>query len=694
MVNHGIFNREGSMLRNIRLAVLSAVFIAGSAAGLVVTERPAAVMMTDETGIRSGQSEKNGYPDPDSIMIVCTDIDYGSEANGPTSYAAQRHIAFGRDTYHVVWEWGLSRDNNVSHSYWESFGSIGYWTWPDYMNGWGIDCGRPSIVAGNDGRMIASWHQTNGSGYNIYTGYNDGDHWYPRAATDTTDTIAETFAALARSADGRIWLGYDEYNPGVGDYIRVRYSEDNGETWSDAEQVSPFPVAGGWVQCALAADPSNGDVWLAYHDSTGGPGDGGTDIVVHRYDSATETWGTRQILDEGYSGAQSCLPSIVVDTNHDVHVAFAVNQNPTLQGLYVYRHTGPFGPIKYVYGYEDDWSAPQLVTGGTPTDSTSGMPSLGIDPANNLYLVFTQIDSSDGNYFFNTFNSYMTTRTPAGDWSGRIDLSELGAISFADSFHCIYPHVTQEAPGAGPGVTWAQMIDHSPPSTMLFTRMECLPGQPGPSILHDPENLEFELAKRSEKTAVITIGNIGNRDLIFDLMNYEEWLTIGDYIGNVPPDSEEEVQITVRSHRLALGEHNDTIVVTSNDSLHPLIEIPVIMTVTVAGSVWIDCDPYIGRGEMLHFDYGITNLTQEAITFEIWLSVTMPDGEPAPIEPIAGPIPLTLGPGALVEGESELEVPMPAPPGGPYTLHIRAGIYPLIILKDGAEFTILPFMED
>jgi len=318
--------------------------------------------------------------------------------------------------------------------------------------------------------MVAAWHQNNGSGYDIYSGYNDGTGWNPQAITDTTDTSEDTFVASVRSSDGKIWLGYDANPSGGIEYFYTTYSDDNGETWSDVELVTPFPVLSGWAQCALAADPSNGDVWMAYHDTTGGVADNGMDIVVQRYDSATETWGERDILDEGYPEAHPCLPSIVIDSNHDAHIAYLINANPTLEGLMVYYYTGPVGPIKYIYGNEGNWSTPELVTGDSPTDTTAGMPSIGIDANDNLYLAFTQIDSSDGEFLFNTFNAYMTTKTPEGDWSDRIDLSELGAISPSDSFHCMYPHMTQEVPDIGPGITWAQMVNYAYPSGMYFKR--------------------------------------------------------------------------------------------------------------------------------------------------------------------------------------------------------------------------------
>lgn len=474
------------MHKKLLFTTILVLVVVGAAMGFVKTERPDLVRMNADKGSMSGQSGANGYPQSDSVMVVCNDIDYAGQANGPTAYAAQRHIAFGKDSYYIIWEWGDTRDNDVTESHWESFGPIGYWTFPVSMNGWGENCGRPSITAGSGDRMIAAWHQNNGDGYDIYAGYNDGTGWNPQAITDTTDTSEDTFVASVTGSDGKIWLGYDANPSGSVEYFYVTNSDDNGETWAEVEQVTPFAVLSGWAQCALAADPSNGDIWMAYHDTTGGVADNGMDVVVHRYDSASETWGDRMILDEGYPEAHPCLPSIVVDSNHDAHVTYIVNPNPTLEGLQVYYYTGPIGPLKYIHGHEGDWSTPELVTGGSPTDSTSGMPSLGIDANDNLYLAFTQIDSTDGEYLFNTFNSYMTTKTPTGDWSERLDLSRLGAISPSDSFHCMYAHITQVVPEVGPGITWGRMVNYEVPSAMCFNRpfesSEVYGGAPRPDI--------------------------------------------------------------------------------------------------------------------------------------------------------------------------------------------------------------------
>lgn len=413
----------------------------------------------------------NGFPETDSVHVVCVDIDYGGNSSCPTNYTTQRHVAFAENSYYVAWEWGESRDNHVTESHWESFGPIGYWTYPATIDtsDTGIDSGRISLLGRNDGSLCAVWHQLFGGEYDIWFGYPTGSGWFSTPVTPVGDGIECTFPNITETAEGDLWVGYEHETLNT---FFLSKSTDGGTTWGDMQQLLEYPVVDAWNYICLGSDPLNGDFWVSYVD-TATVGDMFTDLITHRYDSATETFGPRIIIEEGYFGANPFFPSICINSDHLAHIIFQSNiADFGSEGVLGYNYIGGAGPIKYVYGDEGGWSTPELVTGDSPTDTTTGPPQLGMDDYGNLAVTFSQIDSTDGAYFFNTFDTYACVRQASfGVWEERINVSNLGAISPSDSFHTMYPHITEHIPASGPGIFWSELINASPPARVCFARL-------------------------------------------------------------------------------------------------------------------------------------------------------------------------------------------------------------------------------
>ncbi len=465
----------------------------------------------DESAELGGAAD--GYPEPDSVYIICSDIDYGGDFSCPTNYPTQRHTTFADDTYYTAWEWGSSRDNHVTESHWESFGPIGYWTYPTVLDTSenGTDSGRVSLLGKRDGTLCAVWHQQNDGEYDVWFGYPTPSGWFSTPVTPLGDGVECTFPNMTETAGGDFWVGFEHET--LNTFFLSR-STDGGITWGEMEPLLDYPVVDAWNYICLASDPVNGDFWVTYVDTVS-TGDQFTDLMTNRYDSATETFGPRIVIDEGYLGANPFLPSACVGSDHLLNIVYQSNiADFGSEGILGYNFIGGAGPMKYVYGDESGWSTPELVTGAAPTDTMTGPPQLGIDDDDMMVAAFSQIDSSDGSYFFNTFDTYACMKTAGeGSWSERKNVSKLGAISPSDSFHTIYPHITERIPSAGPGIFWSELMNALPPARVCFSRLSGwsgvgseTPEQPGiisspvaaPNPFNPVTTISFDLAEREK----------------------------------------------------------------------------------------------------------------------------------------------------------------------------------------------------
>ena len=97
----------------------------------------------------------------------------------------------------------------------------------------------------------------------------------------------------------------------------------------------------------------------------------------------------------------------------------------------------------------------------------------------------------------------------------------------------------------------------------------------------------------------------------------------------------------------------------------------------------------VSPGEVLGFDYSITNRSLGMVECEAWLAALRPGGLPMPGGPVAGPVQIELDPDQTLSGTIGVEVPLYAPPAEGYTLVLRTGIYPEVWAEDTGIFNIV-----
>jgi hypothetical protein len=89
-----------------------------------------------------------------------------------------------------------------------------------------------------------------------------------------------------------------------------------------------------------------------------------------------------------------------------------------------------------------------------------------------------------------------------------------------------------------------------------------------------------------------------------------------------------------------------------------------------------DETPIVVPGGGLEFDVTLKNWGTQAHTFHAWLDGIFPDHTPVPINPLMGPVVVTLQPGQEVTRTVTLHVPGAAPPGDNYRLKVSVGRWP------------------
>ncbi len=486
---------------------------AGAALALVPTNP---VLVPGPTG--GNESHKVGdyfaVPPHDSLLVVQSGVDRGDAFSGPTDYPPQRHIAYipSEDTYMAAYEWNAANDFMVSARYWQEVAGFGFWSAEGTPSERGLqsDAGRPSLHAREGGLAIAYHGVAGASDFQVY--FNDFDFATQSWGTSlllADDLPSTNFPFLDRSSDGTWMVACD--NGAIGNPyndVIVLLSND-GLTWT--RSTVQTNAAMNWTLPTGAADPSNGDLYVAYHDDFDDDLD--ADVVIHRSSDGGVTWSAQQLVATGDPFGQAIVPSIVVGSDHEVHVIYQRNITGDFvagEGLMGFNEIGIAGAPWYVSGSfdgGDTWS------GGTPepmlpreglvaepdscdlhptlatvaTDTCTGMPQLGIyrgAARDVLYAAYNQPyvaeRQAEGTMICGPFQVWMQSMEVGdgfpGEWSERWMVSEIDWEQYAEGRSSIYVGITHEIPVAGPGLVWSEMNESAAPASVLFKRPIAAPG--------------------------------------------------------------------------------------------------------------------------------------------------------------------------------------------------------------------------
>ncbi len=135
--------------------------------------------------------------------------------------------------------------------------------------------------------------------------------------------------------------------------------------------------------------------------------------------------------------------------------------------------------------------------------------------------------------------------------------------------------------------------------TNTLLDMALLP-QLQPSIVVTPSVLQAALLAGESSTATLTVGNEGEADLEFTLVETPtvDWLAESPLSGTVAPSASVGIEVLFDAAGLAAGDYQTTLEVRSNDPLAPVVSVPVTLTVLcepvhAAAFVWTPLSPTV-----------------------------------------------------------------------------------------------------
>ncbi len=496
-----------------------------------------------------------GLPPLGDVQVVTGGIDRGGDFMAPTDYPQERHVVYSPfgATYGAFYEWNEAGDFMIGAQYWAGDAGWSAASIPSEL-GVQIDAGRPSAHESDHGVMVAYHATVNGVGYDLWVNNFDARSgtW---GESVQVSAAGGTFAFLERASDGTWMIGA---TGALGEKkVYAHTSNDDGATWS-ASLVAELTVDN-WTLVSGAADPENGDLYLAYGDDADGDDMG--DIVLHRSIDGGTSWSSGAIVAHGVFGGQKVEPSLVVDRSHQVHLVFQSNivddfAGGGLSGLGV---AGIIGPPEYACGHfdGDQWIATESGAlldraelaalpdscGLSPTidniatDLLSGMPQLGIyrgEAGDRLFVAYGQpymaVDVDDSWEICGPFQIFMQERDleDGEGWSSRSMVSAISEQAADQGRNAIYVNTTHEVPGIGPGFLWSEMEDARPPADVMFAR----PVVAGPA-------LQVSLNAGAEQIGLGELLPLGFRIVnpCSDARSFEAWVEGFDPGGAPYPDN-------------------------------------------------------------------------------------------------------------------------------------------------------------
>jgi hypothetical protein len=432
-------------------------------------------------------------PNAGDIYWLQTGIDYGAQLTSPLCYGNTRHVCRQAiaDIPWCTWETGDSWDNEVLYSFWDD--SFWQFTNPDSLSSSGDDAGRISVVTDPLGTVHAVWHQSDDYALDphevVYAQRPLWGTWSSPVQLSPEDLKNSVFPVIDIDASGNPWVVWMDRTetPSLLHGMYATYSTDGGLTWdpstthriSDADTTVDIPV--------VAADPVNGDIWVAYEEDEWDPSDIFTDIVVYHYtpgrgwDGGTVVAYSDTTLGEPGS-KPNMEPTLVVDGNGVCHVMFQANrydQNQPGYGTYdanVYLWIGNVCRVDNAAG--GAWSEPEVLWPhdrdrlGDRTGNWMGIGVVGADQAGNLYCSCNSYMYVDTTYLYGVQKEAVLGKFTVGDslwrWKNASRINARGDSTFAK-----YAQIAQEIPSDGADVIWDEALEGGElPFDVLYARMD------------------------------------------------------------------------------------------------------------------------------------------------------------------------------------------------------------------------------
>ncbi|MBN2240076.1 MAG: exo-alpha-sialidase, partial [Dehalococcoidales bacterium] len=120
---------------------------------------------------------------------------------------------------------------------------------------------QPSVTQTSDGRLLVTWSSLRSENWDIWyrESTNDGLSWsYPIRIT--TDSELDMEPSIIQMNDGQIWIVWASYRSGHFE-IWQKSSNDNGQTWSSANQITN---GNNFYREPSVTQTDDGKIWIAW----------------------------------------------------------------------------------------------------------------------------------------------------------------------------------------------------------------------------------------------------------------------------------------------------------------------------------------------------------------------------------------------------------------------------------------------
>ncbi|NVM03954.1 MAG: VCBS repeat-containing protein [Candidatus Helarchaeota archaeon] len=346
---------------------------------------------------------------------------------------------------HVVWqddtngEWGTDMEIMYTN-YNISTGWSNATVISDDSTGWNNDTSYiPDIAADNNGNLHVVWMDyTKGewgtdseimytnytaAGWSNatvisddYTGWNNGSSQSPRIITDKNGNIHV------------VWTDYTvgEWGGGFLD-SEIMYANYSAAGWSNATVISDDYT--GWnderSDSPEIATDNNSNIHVVWWDDTNGEWGTDSEIMYANYTAAG--WSNATLISDiyGWNDDNSWNPSIAMDNNGNIHVAWLD---------YTDGEWGTDSEIMYTNYTVAGWSNATVISDDYTgwNDGTSTQTSISTDNDGNIHVVWE--DATNGEWGTDTEIMYTNYNTSTG-WSNATVISDIYGWNDGQSFN-------------------------------------------------------------------------------------------------------------------------------------------------------------------------------------------------------------------------------------------------------------------
>ncbi|MHA1551492.1 MAG: hypothetical protein ACTSQC_06070 [Candidatus Heimdallarchaeaceae archaeon] len=287
-------------------------------------------------------------------------------------------------------------DPNENQSNIDSFDSFDWkWTTTNVVSTGSTGVSEfPSLAVDAEGNVHIAWKDNTdyaGAGIDYDIFYKRWEvsttSWTTTEVVSTESTATSYDPSLAVDAAGNVhiaWYDFTDY-AGAGTDLDIFYKRWDASTtsWTTTEVVSTESTGYSYFP-SLAVD-AEGNVHIAWRDNTDYAGAGtDLDIFYRRWDAFTTSWTTTEVVSTE-STANSYIPSLAVDVEGNVHIAWHDYTDYAGAGTDLdifYRRWEPSSNF---------WTTIEVVS--TESTGESYITSLAVDVAGNVHIAW--IDNTD-----------------------------------------------------------------------------------------------------------------------------------------------------------------------------------------------------------------------------------------------------------------------------------------------------------